>query len=425
MEEEISLRELIETVLKGKHLIAAVTAMAVFISGVFSFFVLSPVYEARATLMVNIPTVQNREVDSALKALLDNLSRFPTMSMETYRTQVTNHQVLQRVIDELNLDDTTVTDLANRIQVSSVRDTNLINIIVKDSDPVEAASTANVIAHEFINFINEQNREKLRRSVVFLQSQMLVEEQKLNDAVEEYKVFIAQSPGVEELRGDIESHLELLTQFKLQRVQSQLALEQAYASLNRAEQQLASTPKLITVSKSVVNDPLMSELVRENMDQTTAGLSGMRLESEELNPTYIFLTEIIANQGIESSRLEKELAGLDREIANISERLERIQVKFAHKKTEYDTLSQKVSSARFSYESFFNKYEETRITEAAELGETNIFIAAEATVPETKVAPKRALNLAIGAVLGLMLGTFWALFREYWRTSGLEQKKYS
>lgn len=49
--EEISLRELIETLIKGWKLIVAITLLAVLISAVVSFFVIKPTYEASVTLM--------------------------------------------------------------------------------------------------------------------------------------------------------------------------------------------------------------------------------------------------------------------------------------------------------------------------------------------------------------------------------------
>ena len=50
--EEISLRELIEVLLKRKWLIVSITLAALLVSGIVSFFILSPVYEAREVLNI-------------------------------------------------------------------------------------------------------------------------------------------------------------------------------------------------------------------------------------------------------------------------------------------------------------------------------------------------------------------------------------
>jgi len=61
-----------------------------------------------------------------------------------------------------------------------------------------------------------------------------------------------------------------------------------------------------------------------------------------------------------------------------------------------------------------DKYEETRITQSGKIGENAVVISSEAMVPVRPVSPKKALNMAIASLLGLMIGTFVALFRAYW-----------
>ena len=51
--EELSLRDIIEILLKGKWIIAIVTAVCVIFAGVYSFAVLDKQYEAETMLMVS------------------------------------------------------------------------------------------------------------------------------------------------------------------------------------------------------------------------------------------------------------------------------------------------------------------------------------------------------------------------------------
>ena len=61
--EEIDLRDIFKTINKWKHTIIAVTLICVLLSGIFSFFVLDPVYEA--STVVSIYQAQlNRENES-------------------------------------------------------------------------------------------------------------------------------------------------------------------------------------------------------------------------------------------------------------------------------------------------------------------------------------------------------------------------
>ena len=53
MEETVDLREYFGIVKKRFWIVALITIIAVVVSGVISFFMLNPVYEAKSTLIVN------------------------------------------------------------------------------------------------------------------------------------------------------------------------------------------------------------------------------------------------------------------------------------------------------------------------------------------------------------------------------------
>ena len=53
MEETIDLREYFGIIKKRFWIIALITVIAAVVSGIISFFMLKPVYEAKSTLIVN------------------------------------------------------------------------------------------------------------------------------------------------------------------------------------------------------------------------------------------------------------------------------------------------------------------------------------------------------------------------------------
>lgn len=165
MEEEISLRELVEIILRGKWIIAAITLAAVLTAAVFSFFVIKPTYEAKSTLMVSPLVQKNQESpsDSAYDTLLSYFSQYPQMSLETYRVQVTNPHILNQVIEQLQLDEEKygLNALSDKINVEVIEDTNLIMISVKDKDPQMAARIANALAPLYVDFISKTLQEQM------------------------------------------------------------------------------------------------------------------------------------------------------------------------------------------------------------------------------------------------------------------------
>ena len=81
--EEISLRDMIEVLIRGKVTIAVITGVAVLVAGALSFFVISPTYQASATVMVN-QTSQQLPPEQGTPEFLLSLTRLPQMSIATY-----------------------------------------------------------------------------------------------------------------------------------------------------------------------------------------------------------------------------------------------------------------------------------------------------------------------------------------------------
>jgi succinoglycan biosynthesis transport protein ExoP len=136
--EEISLRELIETLIRGWKLIVAITLLAVLISAVVSFFVIKPTYEASVTLMASAAAkVEAPRTGNGISGFWTLWRTLPTPTLDTYREQVKNPVVLQNTLDDLGLgpDRLTRRALSSKVSVEIVNNTNLIRIKVRDGDP--------------------------------------------------------------------------------------------------------------------------------------------------------------------------------------------------------------------------------------------------------------------------------------------------
>ncbi|HYE09276.1 MAG TPA: Wzz/FepE/Etk N-terminal domain-containing protein, partial [Patescibacteria group bacterium] len=84
--DEISLRETIEVLLKGWRLIAIITAVCLLFSGIFSFFIQEPIYEAKTILMASFATEKLTSLQKSsedIAGILDTISAYPTMTIQT------------------------------------------------------------------------------------------------------------------------------------------------------------------------------------------------------------------------------------------------------------------------------------------------------------------------------------------------------
>lgn len=142
MEETIDLREYFAIIKKRFWIIAIITVVAMVVSGVISFFVLSPVYEAKSTLIVNTEKSQETQMITG-----DQFSVSQKLAV-TYGEIIKSRAVLESVISNLKLD-SEYEDLVEKITVSPVQDTQIISISVQDTNPKKARDIANEIPKVF------------------------------------------------------------------------------------------------------------------------------------------------------------------------------------------------------------------------------------------------------------------------------------
>lgn len=151
MEEEIELRQYWEMLRKRWIIVVALPLIAALTSGVVSFFILKPVYQASTTLIVG----KKAEVGQSAVQMLDNSVLQANLQLaKTYAAIAQSRTVEQNVIEDLDLD-LTVAQLDNMIAINLVKTTEILDIQVKNTDPDLAAAIANSMANQFSESVIE------------------------------------------------------------------------------------------------------------------------------------------------------------------------------------------------------------------------------------------------------------------------------
>lgn len=143
MEETIDLKEYFQIIRKRAWLIAIITAVAMIISGIISFFVLKPVYESSTTLIVNAE--QSKATNNMITGDQLNVTQKLTL---TYGEIIKSKSVLNKVLEKLDLN-MTYDEIANIVKVEPVKDTQIISITVSNTNPKLAQRIANTIPSVF------------------------------------------------------------------------------------------------------------------------------------------------------------------------------------------------------------------------------------------------------------------------------------
>jgi succinoglycan biosynthesis transport protein ExoP len=253
--DEISLREIIETIWNGKWIIILVTAIAVATSGIVSFFIMDPVYEARTTILVS----NDRSPEQSAAP-----------SLQTYFEQVKNHAIMSKTIDQLGLQqqEITINGLRDKITTEIVKDTNLIRIKVSDNSPKLASDIANAVTLHFADFMSNQSLEQLEKT----------------------------------------------TEYTIDQIETELRLNQA--ALKKVEEQLANTPEVLVTNKSLAEDAFLNSVASQSQNQSSSETGGLQMKSEETNPVYISLLQAASNLNVELSRLENKRNELEQKVIN-------------------------------------------------------------------------------------------------------------
>lgn len=153
MEETISLKELLGTLKKRLWLILAITIMATLVSGIISYFFLTPIYQASTQILINQKKSEQTIFDP-------NEVRTNLQLINTYNVIIKSPAILDLVIDELDLNMTTQ-QLNGSITVGSEKESQVVNISVQNADKdlaVDIANTtAQVFKREIVKIMNVDN----------------------------------------------------------------------------------------------------------------------------------------------------------------------------------------------------------------------------------------------------------------------------
>lgn len=135
-ERELELQDYLRVIRRRLWTIVWVTVVAVVVSGILSFFVIKPTYQAQATLIV---------VNKSTPVVDQSTFMLDEQLVQTYATLGTSYGVLQHAILAHHLP-FTEPQLSRLLTVTAVTNTDLVTVAATGKSPNEAAGIANYVA---------------------------------------------------------------------------------------------------------------------------------------------------------------------------------------------------------------------------------------------------------------------------------------
>lgn len=411
-QKDKSIREIIETLIKGKFIIAIITAIAIAITGVVSFLMLPNIYQAKTVLLTTPIDFTSMNLETAEGKLINYLTSLPNLTIETYRQQLVSPDVLDNTIKAADLRDEagnylSAGSLSGSIAVSNIAGTNLIEIRVSNQDPAKAALIANTLSQSFIEYVTANTKKLGQQSVNLIAEQLAIEEKNLDKKSKALAEFWKNNGNIDYLKAEVESLIKQMAEYNV--------------DLRDTEKQIIADTQTLQVllgavgSTSGINLDDFNIIIDSNAETQDIQLN---LSSDALSESLLRVDINKIQTRLVSNTYKKQ--ALQDTGEKMKLQLTETQIQLTEQEYKYNALNRDLEMAKQSYDAYQQKYKEYMLTVAADIGKVSIIVSSPAIVPASPISPNRKLNLIVALFLGLLLGAFVVLFRDYWRRSKIK-----
>jgi len=285
-------------------------------------------------------------------------------------------------------------------------DGDLIGIKVRGEDPGKIAAIANAWGKDYEEYVNGLYSGRPQSSGD-IQTQVAEAESSYKEAEEALAEFTGDNQ-IDTLTREIGAKQNTLTDYYTTKRQLDRLIADARALRDQSRQKTASSPTgtgnslsimLLQASAFTLLSPGLPVQLQLAFDERAGLESSAEEQIQDLNA---LLSILEARQEEVQSLIDE--GTLQQEVLQLQEQLERERAK-----------KQELTSVRdLSWETYSTlARKEAEVGVASQATDTEVRFAVSAVEPQEPVAPKKALNIAIAGVLGLMVGVFGAFFIEF------------
>jgi capsular polysaccharide biosynthesis protein len=146
LQMELDLKDYLYILKKRFWVLAAIVIVACIATGLVSYLIIEPQYQASAKLIVNKQYNPNDQLDL-------NTVNLNIRLIETYKEIIKTAAIMDKVVERYPELGFTADQLIEKIQVSSVNNTQVMTLSIRDSNYVRAVDTVNAIAYVFTDQI--------------------------------------------------------------------------------------------------------------------------------------------------------------------------------------------------------------------------------------------------------------------------------
>ena len=451
-----SLRDFLTVLFKHKH-----TIMIIFFTVVATVtigsFLLPPTYEAKSSLLIKFGReyIYRSEVGERVS---DSRPLIPLNQEEVINSEIqilTSRDLIEKVINTIKVEniypdlvknpskmitplEAAIQQFEEKLSVEGIKKSSVIQVSFQHKDPRVAAKAVNLL----VGFLNEKHLQVYSDpKSSFLEQQLAAYEQRLKESQnqleafkQKYRVFSLEEQRTLLLkqRTDLDTAFKTAQnqvrelQNKLLSLRNQMRAvskdiplyteTERYKIIDDAKAQLLSlqlkeqellqkynedTPLVINVRKEI---KIVQDFIKKQEEDLRGKVrTGQNIVYQDIEREIIKTQAELSSQEAKSATLRGQIAQLDREIQTLDLR-----------ENELQNLKRELAANEKNYKTYLEKVEEALISDDLNrLKMANISVIQAATVPAKPVKPKKALNIALGIILGAVSGLGLAFFNEY------------
>ncbi|PWU04523.1 MAG: hypothetical protein C5B51_16590 [Terriglobia bacterium] len=419
-------------------------------AGFFSVAFLNPVYQSRALLEVQAPTVtlfKNSGVSGN-----DEVSQ---VNIQTQIQLLRSSSFLRRVMERLQLETVPPPPVQNDIfsrlrrrlttntqdpmalmtsglnvalatfDARPINGTRIIEITCDSTSPDIAANFVNTLANEYIEQNSQGRAQNLQQTSQWLSGQLEETRNKLQEAQQHLQEFVQSSGNLFVLQDNT------LDNSKLRQLQGELSAIQADRIAKQAKYELVAktSPEALPGVLEDINvrgyQTRIADLRREAaVLKTTLTPDNPKVKKIEVQINELQITlnkevtaeiQRIKNDYDVALRREKLLS------ADYTKQASQVSAE-ATKASQYSGLKREVETLQQTYSAMLLQANESNINSSVPLGMGTIRLVDPSTPPAKPYKPRPALNIAFGTMAGLFLSVgiafLWERMDKSVRTPG-------
>lgn len=430
-------------ILKRRWLPASAVLGFVFLLTALVTFLQKPTYQAQGELLFK--KADSTSSFTGLGKEIGELNSLQSNPLDTEAEIIRSIAISQRVKVALNLKDQKGTPLKDkeflkRLQVKSIKGTDVLQLSFKSNVPQEAATVVNQLMNFYLENNIRTNRAEAAAAKKFIEEQLPKNKATVRQSEAAIRSF-KEKNRVVDLQEEAKSAVTVMADLESKIAKAQVDLTNANArslalrnQLGMNSQQAAAISSIsqsrgvqkvledlqavegqLEVERSRFNEEFpvivnlkskeayLKDLLQKRIKQVVGDRQQPIDGNLQIGELQQKITEEFVNSEVERFVLTSQLAAL----ANVdSSYQQRANIIPQLQQSERD-LEREAKAAQSTYETLLKKLQEVRITEQQNVGNARIIQAA--LVPEKPVTPRKSLNFGLGGVVGLLLAIVTAL----------------